>query len=152
MKIRHITVSDKNIYFEMSLDFFNKGGATLFPITTDNLEATFNEAINNSPFLEILIMEENSTIVGYGMLALYWSNEAGGMVTQLEEFYVLPSYRGKNYGNNFLSWLIDNYSSKCARFRLEACPNNLSAQKLYKKYGFEVLDYIQFIKTPSSFI
>ncbi len=147
MTIRSITESDKNIYFEMSLEFFNKGGATLFPITVDKLEATFNEAMNNSPFLEILIMEENATIVGYGMLALYWSNEAGGMVTQLEEFYVQPTHRGNNYGNIFLTWIIDNYSSKCARFRLEACPNNLSAQKLYKKFGFETLDYIQFIKS-----
>ena len=147
MNVRSITKEDKNIYFEMSLDFFNNGGATLFPITVDKLESTFNEAINNSPFLEILIMEEDSTIVGYSMLALYWSNEAGGIVTQLEEFYVLPSYRGNNYGTTFLTWLIDNYSSKCTRFRLEACPNNLSAQKLYKKFGFEVLDYIQFIKT-----
>lgn len=147
MLIRSIIEPDKDVYFKMSLDFFNNGGATLFPITTDKLEATFKEAINNSPFLEILIMEEDSVTVGYGMLALYWSNEAGGMVTQLEEFYVLPEYRGNNYGNVFLTWLIDNYSSKSARFRLEACPDNLSAQKLYRKFGFETLDYIQFIRS-----
>ncbi len=145
MNIRRITECDKEIYIKMSQDFFDSD-ATLFPITTTQLISTFNEAINGCPSLEILIMEKDTTIVGYGLLALYWSNEAGGMVTQLEEFYVLPQFRGNSYGSKFMEWLLLTYGDKSARFRLEACRGNLAAQKLYKSFGFEILDYVQFIR------
>ena len=68
------------------------------------------------------------------------------MVTQLEEFYILPNHRGKHLGNQFLTWLLETYSAQTARFRLEVCACNASAQKLYEKYGFQKLDYIQMIK------
>ena len=49
-------------------------------------------------------------------------------------------------GNQFLTWLLSTYTPKTARFRLEVCGSNIGAQKLYEKYGFQKLEYIQMIK------
>lgn len=145
MLIRDIRPADQALYIEMSKDFYHSD-ATLFSMTTEKLEATFKQALQNSPFLKLVIIEEANKTAGYGLLAFYWSNEAGGMVTQLEEFYVLPQYRGKQLGSHFLSWLLDTYSSQTARFRLELCPDNLGAKKLYERFGFDTLNYIQMVK------
>lgn len=145
MFIRDITSQDQAAYMQMSKDFYHSD-ATLFSMTNHQLEATFKEALKNSPFLRLVIIEDENEIVGYGLLAFYWSNEAGGMVTQLEEFYILPKYRGKQLGSRFLTWLLDSYSSQTARFRLEVCSSNLAAKRLYEKFGFSTLDYIQMVK------
>lgn len=145
MIIRDIDPQDRSLYFQMAKDFYHSD-ATLFSMTSEKLEATFNQALSNSPFLRLVFMEKNKKIVGYSLLAFYWSNEAGGMVTQLEEFYILPNYRGNQFGHQFLTWLLNTYTPKTARFRLEVCKDNSSAQKLYKKYGFQKLEYIQMIK------
>lgn len=145
MFIRDIQAQDQAIYMQMSKDFYHSD-ATLFAMTDEQLQATLQKALQNSPFLRLVIIEEEQKTVGYSLLAFYWSNEAGGMVTQLEEFYVLPEYRGKQLGSQFLNWLIDSYRDQTARFRLEICSSNVGAKKLYEKYGFSTLDYIQMIK------
>lgn len=145
MFIRDITLQDKSLYLHMSKDFYHSD-ATLFSMTNDKLEATFREALKNSPFLRLIFIEDGDETVGYGLLAFYWSNEAGGMVTQLEEFYILPEHRGRQLGSQFLVWLLETYTSQTARFRLELCPDNLGAKKLYDKFDFNTLDYIQMVK------
>ena len=145
MIIRDISPQDRCLYFQMAKDFYHSD-ATLFSITTEKLEATFNQALAKSPFLKLLFMEKNKEVLGYSLLAFYWSNEAGGMVTQLEELYILPEYRGNQLGSQFLAWLLTTYTPKTTRFRLEVCGCNIGAQKLYEKYGFQKLEYIQMIK------
>lgn len=148
MFIRDIKAQDRDIYMYMSKDFYHSD-ATLFPMSTHKIDATFQEALADSPFLRLVMIEDQNEVVGYGLLAFYWSNEAGGMVTQLEEFYLLPEHRGRQLGSRFLTWLFDTYTAQTARFRLELCPSNLEAKKLYEKFGFNTLDYVQMIKdTP----
>lgn len=145
MFIRDIQESDRELYFKMSFDFYSSD-AVLHPIQKSNLEFTLQAALTQSPFMRLLIFENQNQVIGYGLLAFYWSNEAGGMVTLLEEFYILPKHRGHQYGSQFMNWLFDTYQSKSARFRLEVCPDNIGAIKLYKKYGFEILNYMQYIR------
>ena len=145
MFIRDITLEDADLYYEMSLDFF-AGDATLFPMTKDKLSRTLAQALNSSPYLRLLIFEHEGEIAGYALLAFYWSNEVGGMVTLLEELYVRPMMRGKKIGHHFLDWLFTTYDQTTKRYRLEVCACNTGARKLYENYGFNTLDYIQMIK------
>lgn len=151
MIIRDVIKEDEQQFIEMCLDFYNTD-AVLLPMDVSKIKKTFQEAINNSPYLRLVFLVDENQTIGYSLFAFYWSNEAGGLVTQLEELYVLPKHRGKKYGHTFFDWCLDFYQDKVARFRLEVCKSNTGAIKLYESYGFEVLPYIQMIYDQSSAI
>lgn len=145
MNIRIIKPSDEIPFINMCQAFYTTD-AVLLPISIEKIKATFKKALEDSPFLRLVFIEKENISIGYALFAFYWSNEAGGMVAQLEEIYILPEYRGQNCGNFFFEWMFETYSSEVARFRLEACKHNTPALNLYHKQGFKPLDYIQLIK------
>ena len=61
-----------------------------------------------------------------------------------EELYFTPQSRGKGYGHQYFQWLFAEYP-QAKRFRLEVCPYNPKAKKLYEQLGFEMLNYGQMI-------
>ena len=67
-----------------------------------------------------------------------------GAVKQAEELYFIPQSRGKGYGHQYFQWLFAEYP-QAKRFRLEVCPYNPKAKKLYEQLGFEMLNYGQMI-------
>lgn len=145
MQVRDITSADQLLFETMCTDFYHSD-AVLIPMTQDKIHRTFQEAINGSPFLRLVFIEQLNQVAGYALFAFYWSNEAGGMVAQLEEIYILPEYRGNGLGHAFFDWCLENYQNSMSRLRLEACRHNKSAIRLYESYGFESLDYLQMIK------
>ena len=87
-------------------------------------------------------------MAGYALLAHTWSQESGGDVIWVEELYVLPQFRGKGLGTAFFEELRRKYPH-ASRFRLELEPDNERAEKLYRKMGFDFLEYCQMVKdTP----
>ena len=82
-------------------------------------------------------------IVGYALLAKTWSQEAGGLAIWVEELYLRPEARGKGMGTAFFAWLLENRPA--ARYRLETEPDNVRAKALYRRQGFEFLNYESFI-------
>lgn len=145
MTIRDFSPRDKNDYISMSLAMY-AGDATLFSMNCDKLNATFDTVIGESPFTRGLILEQDGKAAGYALLSFTWSCEAGGMVVWLEEVYIKDDYRGCGLGSEFMEWLIAEYGNDCARFRLEVCSKNKRVIKLYEKYGFQIVDYIQMMK------
>ena len=148
MIIRDICKEDEQQFIEMCLDFYSTD-AVLLPMDVSKIKRTFQESINGSPYLRLVFLIDKNQTIGYSLFAFYWSNEAGGLVAQLEELYILPEHRGKKYGHTFFDWCLNTYQDKVARFRLEVCKSNTGAIKLYERYGFEVLPYIQMILDKS---
>lgn len=147
--IREFEPRDKEAYLSMSKEFYS-GDAALFPVQTENFERTFSACMERSPYVRGYALEAaDGTMGGYALLALYWSCEAGGMVVQLEEFYLSPSLRGQGMGTAFLHWLEDTYGETTARFRLEVCPQNPRAKQLYERHGYQELPYIQMVKNKN---
>lgn len=144
MLIRDIRQQDKQDYLAMSQDFYS-GDATQSPVGQKNFLDTFEQAMQGSPLMRALILEEDGQTVGYGLLAFYWSNEAGGLVVQIEELYFLERCRGKGYGHQFFSWVKEAYP-QARRFRLEVCQRNPRAKALYERLGYTELPYIQMIQ------
>lgn len=144
MEIRDMKAEDQQSYLTMAKDFYT-GDATLFPITEEQLLATFEQAVKGSPLMRGLMLTEDGKPAGYGLLAFYWSCEAGGLVVQMEELYLLEQYRSCGFGQKYFQWVFDQYPD-AVRFRLEVCHKNPRAKALYERLGFQVLDYIQMIK------
>lgn len=56
-----------------------------------------------------------------------------------------PEFRGNGLGKEFFDYLETEYKS-VSRFRLELEPGNEKAERLYRRLGFEPLDYRQMVK------
>lgn len=139
--IRKIKSQDKTEYIKMTKDFYSSP-AVLSPVPESHFEATFDEIMKGSAYTEAFIFECNSEIAGYGLIARTFSQEAGGIVIWIEEIYVKEEFRNKGLGSEFIEYVKENIPAK--RYRLETEPDNHKAQELYKRHGFEHLEYINF--------
>lgn len=75
--------------------------------------------------------EQRAPIVGYGGI---WLNETSGHITTIA---VAPPHRQRGVGELILNALIDGaYELNAQYLSLEVRVSNLTAQRLYLKYGF----------------
>jgi|GEM_PF-2862184 len=75
---------------------------------------------------------------GYALMMDGWSIEFGGLISTLDEIYVLPAWRGKGVASQAIIALRDQlFSRGGVSMNMETTPNNLQAQKLYRRLGFD---------------
>ncbi len=141
MKIRKIEEKDKDTYLEMARDFYSSP-AVLADIPVENITSSFAEFACGTPFGDAFIFEEEGSVIGYGVLAYTYSQEAGGKVVWLEEIYIKEAYRGKGAGSLFIDFVLENIPAK--RYRLETEPENEKAAALYRRKGFEFFEYVNY--------
>ena len=98
--IRPLKETDKEAYLRMTAAFY-QSDAVLSPIQKENMERTFSLLMEGSPFAEGYALEQYGVMQGYALLAITWSQEAGGKTVWLEEFYVTEAARGKGLGQDF---------------------------------------------------
>lgn len=100
--------------------------------------------INDCPFLEGYIFEEEGEIQGYAMIAKSFSTEFGKPCIWIEDIFLKEEYRGKGIAPEFFALLEKTYPGHL--FRIEAEEENERAVKVYKKAGFRVLPYLELVK------
>ena len=142
--IRGYEASDRRTVTEM-LDEFYHSPAVLHPIPRAHFEKTLNAAEAGNPCVRLYVIESGGRPAGYALLALTFSNEAGGDVVWLDEIYIRPEFQGKGLGNEFFDFFEKEFAS-AARLRLEVEADNDGAVRLYERRGFRPLEYRQFIK------
>ena len=103
------------------------------------------ECLRSKEYSRTLMLEDETGIVGYFLIAITWSNEAGGITIWLDELFFKSSSRGKGYGTQVFDWVEKEYP-QAKRFRLEATYSNERAISLYNRLGYEELHYYQMIK------
>lgn len=145
LEIRDMTQEDREIFLTMAKDFYS-GDATLFPVTRAMLEDTLAESLRPEKRVRLLMLVDDGESVGYGNLTFSYSTEAGGMVCWLEEIYLAPQARNRGLGGEYLAWVLKEYEDTVKRFRLEVCPANPEARRLYERYGFHKLSYQQMMR------
>lgn len=144
LTIRDIREEDRESFFRMEKEFYG-GEACMHTVPEENFEATLQECLRSQDYSRVLMLEDESGIVGFLVLAFTFSNEAGGKVVWLEELYFDEKARGKGYGREVFAWVEETYKD-ARRFRLEATNANKRAIALYERLGYEELDYYQMIK------
>lgn len=141
--IRIINEQDRLAVLEMMREFYSSpavytsGSDKIFSNDIDN-------CINNTPFLEGYVFDGPKGIQGYAMIAKSFSTEFGKPCIWVEDLYIKEAFRGSGIGNDFLTFLTSKYQN-CI-FRLEVEEDNEQAIKLYKKFGFTVLPYMEMKK------
>ncbi len=140
--IRKISKDDEAVYKKLAKEFYNSP-AVLHSIPEQHIDDTFAELIRSDIYLEGYMIEWNGEPAGYALLTKSYSQEAGGKVVWLDEFYVQEKFRGNGLGKSFLDFFIAKFGKCAARLRLEIEPDNTRAAALYSSYGFIPLKYRQ---------
>ena len=143
--IRKMTENDRELYIRMAEEFYSSD-AVLHPVPHEYFERTADEALRSDAYAEIYLLEYEGRTAGYGLTARTFSQEAGGQVLWIEELYIREEYRSRGLGREFFSFIEEKNSGKIARLRLEVEEENTRAISLYKRLGYEVLDYKQMVK------
>ena len=141
--IRKMTSKDKNTVIDMMRVFY-ASPAVLSNGSEEIFEADVENCVNDSPYLEGFVFEENGEIQGYGMIAKSFSTEFGKPCIWVEDLYMKPEYRGTGIGSRFFDYLEQTYTD-CI-FRLEVEEENERAIHVYEKNGFAVLPYMEMKK------
>ena len=144
LTIRDFHLGDREEFIRMQVDFYSST-ATLHGLSPQQSREIFDQTVRINPYARGLILESGGEIVGYAHLSFTHSNEVCGMVLLIEELYLKPEHQGKGFGGQVFDWLFDEYRGKVKRFRLEVTKVNDGAIRLYKRRGFEELDYLQMV-------
>jgi len=145
MHIRKLQPTDFDNVLAM-MEVFYASDALLVHPETAVLRKTLTDAISGSPYLEAFGFEADGALAGYGMVAMSYSTEAGGLCAWIEDIYIQPEHRGKGFGSSFLDFVWERYHNRVVRIRLEAEPENARAMAVYRKAGYEVLGYTQLVR------
>ena len=143
--IRPVCENDRECYIEMVKNFYNSE-AVCHEIPVSHIEAAFDEMMRSDVYMEGFILTSDEKIAGYANIAKTFSCEGGGLTIWIEELFVLPEYRKMGFGSELFAFLENRYGKHLARMRLEVTDSNRDAARLYKRLGFEPLEYRQMVK------
>lgn len=142
--IREIRKEDRQLYMEMSEEFYNSE-AVLHSIPESYREAAWEERCVPKNSKGIYSGKRWRT-GGVRLTSYTFSQEAGGKVVWLEELYIRPQFRCQGLGKEFFTYVDEKIAPTVKRIRLEIEPDNLRAKKLYLAMGYEDLAYAQMVK------
>lgn len=136
INIRYMENKDRREILEMMRIFYSTDA-----VSSNGSEEIFNADINNciddNPYIEGYVFENENSIQGYAMLAKSFSTEFGKPCIWVEDLYIKDEYRGLGIGSLFLKFIEDRYPY--ALFRLEVESENERAVNVYKKCGYDIL-------------
>lgn len=143
--IRKIKKEDKLQFIAMS-EMMYASDAVSHNVPTEHHIRTFDELMRSDIYADAYIFECGGKTAGFALLAKTFSREAGGMVIWIEEIYIKEEFRGKGLGTEFFEYIENNKPKNTARLRLEVEEDNTGAVALYKRMGYDFLEYRQMIK------
>lgn len=140
--IRSIRADDRAFFCDAVRTFY-QSPAVCHAIPPHHAERTFDQLVQGTPYADCLIAQtDDGKPVGYCLLGLTWSNEAGGLCVWLEELMVNANCRSMGIGRKLIAAVHQKYPH-AARFRLEVTDENPRAAALYRALGFQDLPYRQ---------
>ena len=139
---RNFIKEDRAAFFTMVQKVYAPPAVLHFPSDEVMLSA-FDAAIDMPELVKGYLFECNGKAAGYAMVSLKFETEVGGIAAWIEELFVEEEFRGLGIGSRFFEFLQAELSGKIKRIRLEVGEDNLDAIRLYKRLGFEFLDYRQ---------
>ena len=101
-------------------------------------QQTIRELIRTRTHGACWLIEMNQEVIGFLVLTLGFSIEFRGRYAFIDEFYILPDFRGKGIGSAVL-YLVEGYcaQSKIHTVHLEVERSSPRAHRLYARAGFE---------------
>ena len=145
LTFRPITAADETDFYTMAEEFYHSD-AVLHPIPAEYHRRAFAEMMRSGQYLSGYIFTDGDNTAGFAVTNRMMQHEAGGVMVWVEDLYIRPAYRGQGLGSRFLAWLEEQLRGDAVMLRLETEPENVRAQELYYRLGYENLNYLQMIK------
>lgn len=139
--IRPITKEDKRLYLELAHQFYSSE-AVLHPLPEEIYHKNFDQLTRENPYIKGYIIEREGRPAGYLILSFTFSAEVGGLVVLVEELFVSPAFQNQGLGRQALDFVRQEFP-QAARFRLEVTAQNQGAVRLYRRAGYQPLNYLQ---------
>lgn len=86
----------------------------------------------------ITMIHVGDAIVGYVIVIYYWSNEYGGDIAHIDEFYVKPAWRNRGIGSLCLEYIGHVKGIDLKGIQVETTPPNKRAFAFYLRHGFKL--------------
>ena len=109
------------------------------PVDANNISRTLAMFRAEPARGKAVVLEVDGRVVGYSLLASFWSNELGGATCVIDELYVAPPFRSMGYSSALVAALRQGklWGERPIALCLEVTPSNSRALGLYKRLGFE---------------
>ena len=131
---RPALLSDVNELCAMMADDYKESG---YPYYHEASVAAFRRLISDPALGRIWLLERDSVVAGYIVLAFCFSIEYGGRDAYVDDLYVRKPFRRSGLARLGLETLIDDCRRRSVRaISLEVEPKNVGAKRLYAKTGF----------------
>lgn len=141
--IRKMAETDKNCVMDMMRVFYTSP-AVLSNGSEEIFQSDIENCVNECPFLEGYIFENEGEVQGYAMVAKSFSTEFGKPCMWIEDLYIKSEYRGLGLGSQFFEFIEKKYPESVLRLEVEQ--ENERAIHVYEKCGYEVLPYMEMKK------
>lgn len=141
---RRFKETDRNTFSVMVKKFYAPPAVLHFP-PEEVMMSCFDAALEIPELVNGFIFESDGKTAGYAIVSMKFETEVGGMAAWIEELFVEEEFRGNGIGTLFFSFLAEEFKGRLKRIRLEVGDENDGAKNLYKKLGFEYLDYKQMV-------
>ena len=106
--IRKMIKTDKNCVMDMMRVFYTSP-AVLSNGSEEIFQRDIENCVNECPFLEGYIFEEEGEVQGYAMVAKSFSTEFGKPCMWIEDLYIKSEYRGLGLGSQFFEFIEKKY-------------------------------------------
>ncbi len=141
---RKFEEKDRDGFFSMVKKFYSPPAVLHFP-SDEVMMSSFDASLKIPELVKGYIFECDGKKAGYAIVSMKFETEVGGMAAWIEELFVEEEFRSKGIGSAFFEHLKKELSGKMKRIRLEVGDENDGAKQLYKRLGFESLDYQQMV-------
>ena len=137
---------DKKNYdslLKMMLEFYSSDAVDQ-PIDKEIVNKLLDDILSGKESIKGIEAYYDNKLVGFGVITSYYASEVAGITIQLEDLFIKEEYRSKGIAKDYFKKVMENHP-EAVRFRLEVCASNTKAIDLYKRMGFEKLEYEQMI-------
>ena len=126
------------------MKLFYRSDAVSGPIDESVIEKLLKDILSREYSIRRYEARFKGNLVGFGIVTSYYASEVAGITIQLEDLFISEDYRSMGIAQEYFAKVKDDFP-EAARYRLEVCASNQRAIDLYKRLGFEVLEYVQMV-------
>ena len=109
------------------------------PMSQEKINRTIKQAQEHPDRLQIYMIMDGNVPAGYAIIQLIWSNEWGGLTANIDEMYIIESYRNRGIASGFIKG-VKELLPQVNRLTLEVTPSNDGALALYERLGFSLAE------------
>jgi GNAT superfamily N-acetyltransferase len=133
--IRAAQQEDLPVLVALMAEFYGEAG---YPLPREAAASAFATLLNDPRLGRVWLVQAESVAVGYLVLTVAFSMEFGGLRGFIDDFFVLPTARGRGYGGAALAAVRQACGQLGIRSLLvETGGEGHAARRLYARAGFE---------------